>query len=571
MTTTEPTPTEPTPVDATALEAIAAERRRRFPIRLYDTTLRDGLGMEGISLSLEDKLVLARKLDELGMHYIEGGYPGSNPKDADFFRRAGELGLRHAKLVAFGSTRRPGGDAASDAAIRSVLDAGTPVITIVGKSSARQAVEVLETTEEENLAMIADSVRHLVAAGREVVFDAEHFFDGYRGNPQYAIETLRVAERAGASTVTLCDTNGGTLPDAVVAGVRAAAAAVDCEIGIHVHNDADLAVANTLLAVQAGATQVQACVNGWGERTGNANMMSLVANLKLKLGLDVVSDEQLARLTETARFADELANMIPTPSQPYVGQSAFAHKAGLHVAAITKSAGSYTHVDPARVGNVERVLVSELSGRRNIVEKLREQGVEVELSDEQARAVLERVKAQEARGFQYESSEASFELLVRRSLGGYRAPFDLEDFLIVERRRHLSGQDDNEMQAEAMVKVRVGDRLSQTAADGNGPVSALDLAVRRALLESFPELEPVHLLDYKVRIINPGGGTDAAVRVLIESTDGLSLWRTVGASTDVIEASWMALQDSYEHWLFHHGRRDAVATKPAGAAEPSSP
>ena len=566
MTSRDPTAADPTPADASV-----AERRRRFPIRLYDTTLRDGLGMEGISLSLEDKLVLAQKLDELGMHYIEGGYPGSNPKDADFFRRAGELGLRHAKLVAFGSTRRAGGDAASDPALRSVLDAETPVITIVGKSSARQAVEVLETTEEENLAMIADSVRHLVAAGREVVFDAEHFFDGFRDDPAYAIETLRVAERAGAGTVTLCDTNGGALPDAVVTGVRAAAAAVDCEIGIHVHNDADLAVANTLLAVQAGATQVQACVNGWGERTGNANMMSVIANLKLKLGLDVVSDEQLARLTETARFADELANMIPTASQPYVGQSAFAHKAGLHVAAITKSAGSYTHVDPALVGNFERVLVSELSGRRNVVEKLREQGVEVELTDEQARTVLARVKAQEARGFQYESSEASFELLVRRSLGDYRAPFDLEDFLIVERRRHRRGQDDNEMQAEAMVKVRVGERLSQTAADGNGPVSALDLAVRRALLESYPELEPVHLLDYKVRIINPGGGADAAVRVLIESTDGLSLWRTVGASTDVIEASWIALQDSYEYWLFHHGHSATAPASPASAPGSSSP
>ena len=568
MTTNDATDPARAAVD---IDAITAERRRRFPVRLYDTTLRDGLGMEGISLSLEDKLVLARKLDELGMHYIEGGYPGSNPKDADFFRRAGELGLRHAKLVAFGSTRRAGGDAASDAAILAVLAADTPVITIVGKSSARQVVEVIETTEEENLAMIADSVRHLVAAGREVVFDAEHFFDGYRDAPQYAIETLRVAERAGASTVTLCDTNGGALPNEVVAGVRAAAAAVDCEIGIHVHNDADLAVANTLLAVQAGATQVQACVNGWGERTGNANMMSVIANLKLKLGLDVVSDEQLARLTETARFADELANMIPDPTQPYVGPSAFAHKAGLHVAAITKSAGSYTHIDPARVGNIERVLVSEMSGRRNIVEKLREQGVEVELTDEQARTVLERVKAQEARGFQYESSEASFELLVRRSLGDYRPPFDLEDFLIVERRRHVRGQDDNEMQAEAMVKVRVAGRLSQTAADGNGPVSALDLAVRRALLESYPELEPVHLLDYKVRIINPGGGADAAVRVLIESTDGLSLWRTVGASTDVIEASWMALQDAYEYWLFHHARSAVAVATHSGAAEPSSP
>ncbi len=557
MTTDDPIRTAVGERDETAPE------RPRFPIRLYDTTLRDGLGMEGISLSLEDKLVLARKLDEMGVHYIEGGYPGSNPKDADFFRRAHELGLRHAQLVAFGSTRRAGGDAATDPAIAAVLDAETPVITIVGKSSARQVADVLETSEEENLSMIADSVRHLVARGREVIFDAEHYFDGFRDDPEYALATLRAAEKAGARTVTLCDTNGGSLPDEIVIGVRSARSAVACEIGIHVHNDADIAVANTLLAVQAGATQVQACVNGWGERTGNANMISVVANLKLKLGIEVVSDEQLARLTETARFADELANMIPNRSQPYVGQSAFAHKAGLHVAAITKSAGSYTHVDPERVGNTERVLVSELSGRRNIVEKLREQGVELELTETQARAVLAQVKEQEARGFQYESSEASFELLVRRSLGGYRAPFELEDFLIVERRRHGRDDDESEMQAEAMVKVRVGERLSQTAADGNGPVSALDLAVRRALLESYPDLERVHLLDYKVRIINPSGGADAAVRVLIESSDGLSLWRTVGASTDVIEASWMALQDAYEHWLFHHGREPQRADKAA--------
>ena len=527
-------------------------------IQLYDTTLRDGLGMEGLTLSLEDKLALVQKLDELGVHYIEGGYPGSNPKDAEFFERASKLQLRNAKLVAFGSTRRVGGDAATDPALLSVLNARTPAITLVGKSSAAQVRDVLETTEEENLAMIADSVRFLVGEGREVVFDAEHFFDGFAADPDYAISTLRAAAGAGASTVALCDTNGGAMPDAIVRGVSAAQEAVDCAIGIHVHNDADLAVANTLLAVQSGATQVQACVNGWGERCGNANIISVIANLKLKLGLDVVTDEQLARLTEVSLFASELANLLPHPQQPYVGQSAFAHKAGLHVAAITKSAGSYTHVDPAAVGNIERVLVSELAGRRNIMAKLREQGVDLELSDEQSRTVLEEVKQQESKGFQYESAEASFELLVRRSIGGHVAPFDLEDFLIVERRRHkggVSGGDgDNEMQAEAMVKVRVGEQVSQTAADGNGPVSALDAAVRRALAETFPELARVHLLDYKVRIINPAGGSDAAVRVLIESTDGEHLWRTVGASTDVIEASWLALQDSYEFWILQWGR-----------------
>lgn len=525
-------------------------------VLLYDTTLRDGLGMEGISLSLADKLLITQKLDDLGVHYIEGGYPGSNPKDAEFFERARDLDLKHAKLVAFGSTRRAGGDAATDAAIQAVMNAQTPVVTLVGKSSSVQAREVLGTTEEENLAMIRDSVAYLVTQGREVVFDAEHFFDGFRNDPAYAIDSLRAAERAGASTVTLCDTNGGAMPHEIVAAVRAAREAVACRIGIHCHNDTDLAVANTLLAVQEGATQVQACLNGWGERTGNANIVSVIANLQLKMGIPVISDEQMRRLTETSHFAQEIANLLPDPQQPYVGSAAFAHKAGLHVAAITKSPGSYTHIDPLLVGNTERVLVSEFSGRRNIVEKLREQGVELELTDAQAAYALEQVKQREALGAAYESAEASFELLVRRTLPGYAAPFSLEDFLIVERRRHLVGAGDrNEMQAEAMVKVRVGEHLAQVAADGNGPVSALDGGVRKALTEVFPGVAEIALSDYKVRIINSTAGADAAVRVLVESTDGVHRWRTVGASTDVIEASWLALQDAYEYWIMRWGRR----------------
>ena len=538
MTTTQPP--EPTSAD----------------IQLYDTTLRDGLGMEGISLSLADKLLIAQKLDDLGVHYIEGGYPGSNPKDAEFFERARDLDLKHAKLVAFGSTRRAGGDAATDTAILAVLHAQTPVVTLVGKSSALQVREVLGTTEEENLAMIRDSIAHLVGQGREVILDAEHFFDGYRQDPAYAIASLQAAERAGASTVTLCDTNGGALPSEIVAAVRAAREAVGCRIGIHTHNDGDMAVANTLLAVEAGATQVQACLNGWGERTGNANIVSVIANLQLKMGIKVISDEQLHRLTETANFAQEIANLAMDPQQPYVGSSAFAHKAGLHVAAITKSPGSYTHVDPMAVGNIERVLVSEFSGRRNIVEKLREQGIEFELTDAQVLHALEQVKQREAQGAAYESAEASFELLVRRSLDGYAAPFSLEDFLIVERRRHLEDRaDGSEMQAEAMVKVRVGEHLAQVAADGNGPVSALDAGVRKALTEVFPGIAAVHLSDYKVRIIDSTAGADAAVRVLVESSDGIHRWRTVGASTDVIEASWIALQDAYEYWITRWGVR----------------
>jgi len=529
-------------------------------LTLYDTTLRDGLGMEGLSLSLEDKLLIVQKLDELGIDYIEGGYPGSNPKDAEFFQRAKSLTLQHAKLVAFGSTRRAGGDAATDPAIKSVLDAETPAITLVGKSSSRQVREVLQTTEEENLAMIRDSIAYLTGHGKEVTFDAEHFFDGYREDPDYAIASLRAAERAGARTVALCDTNGGNMPWEIEAAVKVAREAVSCDVGIHAHNDTDEAVANTMIAIRAGATQVQACLNGWGERTGNANIVSVIANLKLKMGIDVVTDEQLKRLTEVAHFAQELANLPRDPQQPYVGSGAFAHKAGLHVAAITKSRGSYTHVDPLLVGNTERVLVSELAGRRNVVEKLREQGVELELTDEQAAEALQQVKAREAKGSAFESAEASFELLVRRSLPGYAQPFALEDFLIVERRRNLDGvalshADSDAMMAEAMVKMRVGEQLLQVAADGNGPVSALDAAVRKALHQVFPRMEAVHLVDYKVRIINSQAGSDAAVRALIETSDGLHRWRTVGASTDVIEASWLALQDAYEYWLLRWGQQ----------------
>jgi 2-isopropylmalate synthase len=534
-------------------------------LTLYDTTLRDGLGMEGLSLSLEDKLLIVQKLDELGIDYIEGGYPGSNPKDAEFFQRARSLTLSHAKLVAFGSTRRAGGDVETDPAIRSVLEAETPAITLVGKSSSRQAREVLGTTEEENLAMIRDSIAYLAGKGREVTFDAEHFFDGYRDDPEYALATLRAAERAGARTVALCDTNGGTMPWDLEAAVRAAREAVACDIGIHAHNDTDQAVANTLAGVRAGASQVQACLNGWGERTGNANMISVIANLTLKMGMQVIGDEQLKRLTEVAHFAQDLANLPLDPQQPYVGSGAFAHKAGLHVAAITKSAGSYTHVDPLTVGNTERVLVSELAGRRNILEKLREQGVALDLTDAQAARALERVKERESRGSAFESAEASFELLVRRTLEGYTPPFGLEDFLIVERRRELgaaiSHLDDNAMMAEAMVKLRIGDRLVQVAADGNGPVSALDAAVRKALLEVFPSIAALHLTDYKVRIIDSQEGTNAAVRTLIETSDGLHRWRTVGASTDVIEASWLALQDAYEYWILHWGQPGGPANQ----------
>jgi 2-isopropylmalate synthase len=521
-------------------------------VELYDTTLRDGTQMEGISLSVEDKLKIARKVDELGVHYIEGGWPGSNPKDAEFFVRARSLKLANARLAAFGSTRRAGGQAHTDPNLRALVDAHTPVVTIVGKASEMQVREVLETTLEENLAMIAESIRYLKGQGCAVFFDAEHFFDGFLANPEYSLHCLRVAAEAGAQGLVLCDTNGGAITTRVVEAVRAAREAVSAPLGIHAHNDADVAVANSLAAVEAGCTHVQGTINGYGERCGNANLISIIADLKLKMDIDCVSDEQLARLAEVSHYVSEIANMVPDDHAAYVGVSAFAHKAGLHVAAMVKSEAAYQHISPELVGNERRVLVSELAGQRNILTKIKEQGIDVELTTEEARRLLEQVKLMESRGYQYEGAEASFELLVRRSRPGYQSPFELEDFWVVERRRTRPGaRDEGDMQAEAMVKVSVGEQLIQTAADGNGPVNALDAAVRKALLEFYPSLAAIKLVDYKVRIIDSAAGTGASVRVLIESTDGDEFWRTVGSSTDIIEASWLALADSLEWWLTH--------------------
>jgi 2-isopropylmalate synthase len=515
-------------------------------LELYDTTLRDGTQMEGISLSVEDKLKIARKLDELGVNYIEGGWPGSNPKDAEFFTRARSLKLKNARLAAFGSTRKAGGEAKSDPNLRALVDARTPVVTIVGKAHDQHVAKILETTAEENLAMIAESVRFLKGQGLMVFFDAEHFFDG----------CLKTAAGADADCVVLCDTNGGTITSRVVEVVRTVLGEVGCPVGMHAHNGADVAVANSVAAVQAGATQVQAAANGYGDMCGNANMFSIIANLKLKLGMDVVSDEQLGRLTEVSRYVSEIANLTPSLRQPYVGSASFAHKAGLHAAAMVKEDWSYQHVDPALVGNDTRILVSELSGRRNILAKMEEQGIDLDLSADEVRQLVEQVKVMESRGYQYEGAEASFELLVRRSRPEYQPPFDLEDFWVVERRHHAPGESGREMRAEAMVKVRVGDDMFHTAAEGNGPVNALDAAVRKALAEFYPSVVAIKLVDYKVRIIDSAAGTGANVRVLIESTDGEHEWATVGSSTDIIEASWLALADSLEYWLVKFGRVD---------------
>jgi 2-isopropylmalate synthase len=519
-------------------------------VELYDTTLRDGTQMEGISLSVEDKLKIAQKLDELGIHYIEGGWPGSNPKDAEFFVRAQSLKLRHAKIVAFGSTRRAGVRAEDDPNLRALLDAHTPVVTLVGKASDVQVRDILETTLEENLEMIADSIRYLKSHGLTVFYDAEHFFDGFYSDADYTIQCLKSSAEAGVDCIVMCDTVGGTIPSRLSEPVKTAMDAVSVPLGIHAHDAAGLAVANSLVAVEMGVAQVQGCVNGYGDGCGNADIITVIANLKLKMGIDCVSDEQLAKLTEVSRYVGEIANLPPEPRQPYVGTAAFAHKAGLHVAALVKHEDSYQHIDPALVGNDSRILVSELAGYRNVMTKLKEQGVDIPLGGEEARLLLDRVKLAESQGYQYEGAEASFELLARRSQPGYEPPFELKDFLVVVRRHSEPERGEaGEMLAEAAVKVRVEGETMHTVAEGDGPVNALDLAVRKALVEFYPTLEAVKLVDYKVRIVDSPSGTAAIVRVLIESTDGEHTWTTVGCSPNIIEASWLALSDSLEWWL----------------------
>lgn len=526
-------------------------------VKLYDTTLRDGTQREGISFSLDDKLKIAKRLDRLGVHYIEGGWPGSNPKDMAFFEAAGWLDLAQAVITAFGSTRRAGVAVEEDANIQSLVAAGTSAVAVFGKSWDLHVREVLNTTPEENLRMIADSVSYLKSLGREVIYDAEHFFDGYEAYAAYALETLAAAAEAGADVLVLCDTNGGALPWRIEAVMRDVQAATGKPLGIHAHDDGGMAVANSLVAVRAGAVQVQGTANGYGERCGNANLCTIIPALKLKMGIDCVRDEQLRSLTETARYISELANLNLDAHAPYVGYSAFAHKGGMHVNALLKCEESYQHIDPALVGNRKRVLVSELSGKSSIAYKAAEYGLELPNGTADSRRVLQRIKDLESQGFQFEGAEGSVELLIRRAQPAYSPPFELLDFHVLVR----DGKDrpDGEpaggnMAAEATVKVRVGDHIMHTAADGNGPVNALDAAVRKALLPFYPGIAGVHLTDYKVRILDGDTGTAAQTRVLIDSTDGQRRWTTVGSSTNIIEASWQALADSLEYALLNHSK-----------------
>ncbi len=527
-----------------------------LPVQLYDTTLRDGAQREGVSFSVVDKLHIVEKLDELGIHFIEGGWPGSNPKDAEFFSKVRNLRLNNSTLVAFGSTRRPKARAEADANLVALVEAGMKTVALVGKSSERQVTQVLETTLEENCRMIADSISYLKSKGISVFFDAEHFFDGFKGNPAYALRILEVAADAGADCLVLCDTNGGTLPGEIMTAVEAVKKLTGVSLGIHAHNDSELAVANTLAAVQAGVIQVQGTINGYGERSGNANLCSVIPALKLKMDIDCVTNVQLARLTEVSHYVSEVANLIPDPFLPYVGTSVFSHKGGLHASAMAKWVQSYQHIDPARVGNRPRVLVSELSGRRNIIHKARELlGIDLSQKKETVQELLEQVKQMESRGFQYEGAEASFELLLHRADPDYKPPFELVDFMVVveRRRRPAARKSQGEMLSEAMVKVKVGIEVMHTVAEGNGPVNALDRALRKALLQFYPSVANVRLVDYKVRILEESVGTEAKVRVLIESSDGADDWYSVGSSTDIIEASWLALADSLEYWLVKRG------------------
>lgn len=519
-------------------------------IELYDTTLRDGAQSEGISFSVVDKLKICEKLDELGIDFIEGGWPGANPKDVDFFRKARGLRLRTAELVAFGSTRHAGTKASKDKVLRGLLDAGTKYITIFGKTWDLHVTDVLKTSLDENLRMIGDSVRFLKQSGRKVFYDAEHFFDGFNCNREYALRTLRAASEAGADRIILCDTNGGTITSGISGIVGDVRSAIKTPLGIHEHNDCDMAVANSIAAVQAGCIQVHGTVNGYGERCGNANIISILANLKLKLGIDCVSDMQLRELTEVARFVAEICNMKIEDNEPFVGPSAFAHKAGVHVNAILKNPKSYEHVDPQRIGNHRRLLVSELSGKSTVLKKAQEMGVYLGKDPEKSKTILKTLQEMEHKGYHFEVAEASLELLVKRIMKKFRDFFELEDFrVIIEKRRG------GKMSSEATIKLKVGRELEHTASLGDGPVNALDSALRKALKKFYPRIAEMHLTDYKVRVLDEKEGTAARVRVLIQSQDKTDSWWTMGVSENIIDASWQALVDSVEYKLLKDSKR----------------
>jgi 2-isopropylmalate synthase len=512
-------------------------------IKLYDTTLRDGMQAEGISFSLEDKLSIAGCLDELGIDYIEGGYAASNPKEMQFFAEAAKLGLKNSKIVAFGSTRRADTQVEADASLAAILACKAQTATIVGKAWDMQVKAVLGCSLDENLQLCADSVEYLKKHSIEVIFDAEHIFNGYKENCEYAMKVLAAAANAGADALVLCDTNGGSMPDQIYEITKAV-----CEkfptlpVGIHTHNDCDCAAANTLVAVRAGARHVQGTINGLGERCGNANLCTVIPNLVFKMGFDCLPTEKIKTLTEVSRFIFEVCNISPVMNMPYVGESAFAHKAGLHVDALLKDKRTYEHVDPALVGNERRFLISELSGKSNILAELEK--AKIAQDKKLAKKILTRVQELEDEGYQFEAANASFDLLVKKTIGTYKPCFELLKYYVTTE-RSVSG----EMINEASVKLKVGDKVQHVVGEGDGPVNALDAALRKALENLYPSIRDIHLIDYKVRVVNAKAGTAARVRVIIESRDKTSVWGTVGVSENVIEASWLALVDSVEYKL----------------------
>ena len=520
-------------------------------IALYDTTLRDGCQSEDVAFTLEDKLLIAQQLDDFGIRYIEGGWPGSNPRDEEFFSAVKKLSLKRARIAAFGSTRRANITVADDLNIRLLLQAETPVVTIVGKTWDLHVRDDLRISLQANLEVIGDSIAYLKTRVDEVFFDAEHFFDGYRANPDYALACLKAAAQAGADVLVLCDTRGGSMPHEIRQATQAAAG-LGSRLGIHCHNDCELAVANSLAGVEAGASQVQGTINGFGERCGNANLCSVVPNLQLKLGYGCVSPSQLKTLPTVSRTVYELANIEPHKRQAYVGASAFAHKGGLHVAAVQKNRETYEHIDPELIGNHQRVLVSDLSGRSNVIYKAKQFGLDVDNTDPAVKTILREVKQLENAGFQYEGADASFELLMQKALNGKVRHFRLIGFRVIDEKR----REDEPPLSEATIMVEGPDgAVEHTAAQGNGPVNALDRALRKALTQFYPQLETMELLDYKVRVLGGDAGTGATVRVLIESGDEHSKWGTVGVSPNVIEASWQALVDSIEYKLYKDKKR----------------
>ena len=511
----------------------------------YDTTLRDGTQGEEVAFSADDKVKIAKRLDAFGIDYIEGGWPGSNPKDMEFFERARSVHFSHAKLAAFGSTRRAKNPVGEDTNIKALLDAQTPVVTIFGKTWLLHVKEALHISEEENLEIIGDSVLYLKKHGKEVVYDAEHFFDGYKSDKAYAMKTLDAAQRGGADVVVLCDTNGGTLTHEVAEIVRDVKSLVKVPLGIHTHNDSEVAVANAIAAIQNGCVHVQGTMNGYGERCGNANLCSIIPNLQMKLGYHCVDGEGLKSLTPLSHYVSELANLTHRKSLAYVGESAFAHKGGVHVSAVMKTPATYEHIHPEDVGNARRVLVSDLSGRSNVLYKAKELGIDIDDKSPEVQHIVDELKELEHYGYQYEDAEGSFELLVKKKTKQFKEFFELEGFKVIIHKESYEAAP----HSEAIIKVRVGDKTELAAAEGTGPVNALDCALRKALERFYPQLSQIKLTDYKVRVLDSQNATAAKVRVLIETQNGSESWNTVGVSPDVIEASWKALVDSLSFHL----------------------